>query len=79
MSTLAFDSYRKVQDLKQAGFSEGQAASLVALVGDARDQGVTAETLDQRLELLEQRLTIRVGSLLVVAIGVLTALQHLWK
>lgn len=74
MATIVFDTYAFVKELAEAGMPEKQAEVL------ARSQATLInETLatKQDLKELELRLTIRLGSMMVVAIGVVAALVKL--
>jgi hypothetical protein len=74
MTTIVFDTHAFVKELAEAGMPEKQAEVL------ARSQATLInETLatKQDLKELELRLTIRLGSLMVVAIGVVAALVKL--
>ena len=74
MATIVFDTYAFVKELAEAGMPEKQAEVL------ARSQATLInETLatKQDLKELELRLTIRLGSMMVLAIGVVAALVKL--
>ena len=74
MATIVFDTYAFVKELAEAGMPEKQAEVL------ARSQATLInETLatKQDLKELELRLTIRLGSMMVVAIGGVAALVKL--
>ena len=74
MGTIVFDTRAIVKELAEAGMPEKQAEVL------ARSQATLInETLatKQDLKELELRLTIRLGSMMVVAIGVVAALVKL--
>ena len=74
MATIVFDTHAFVKELGEAGMPEKQAEVL------ARSQATLInETLatKQDLKELELRLTIRLGSMMVVAIGVVAALVKL--
>ena len=74
MATIVFDTHAFVKELAEAGMPEKQAEVL------ARSQATLInETLftKQDLKELELRLTIRLGSMMVVAIGVVAALVKL--
>jgi len=74
MATIVFDTHAFVKELAAAGMPEKQAEVL------ARSQATLInETLatKQDLKELELRLTIRLGSMMVVAIGVVAALVKL--
>ncbi len=74
MGTIVFDTRAIVKELAEAGMPEKQADVL------ARSQATLInETLatKQDLKELELRLTIRLGSMMVVAIGAVAALVKL--
>ena len=74
MATIVFDTHAFVKEMAEAGMPEKQAEVL------ARSQATLInETLvtKQDLKELELRLTIRLGSMMVVAIGVVAALVKL--
>ena len=74
MATIVFDTHAFVKEMAEAGMPEKQAEVL------ARSQAALInETLatKQDLKELELRLTIRLGSMMVVAIGVVAALVKL--
>ena len=74
MATIVFDTHAFVKELAEAGMPEKQAEVL------ARSQATLInETLatKQDLKELELRLTIRLGSMMVVAIGAVAALVKL--
>jgi hypothetical protein len=59
------------------GFTEEQAEAITDASRDALSQLVTKEDLDNRLTALELRLTIKLGALVTVAVGVVAALGKL--
>ena len=74
MTTIVFDTHAFVKELAEAGMPEKQAEVL------ARAQATLInETLatKQDLKELELRLTMRLGSMMVVAVGVVAALVKL--
>ena len=85
MSTVTFDTRAFVKDLTRAGMPEEQAEVLArsqaALIDDnlATKQDLKEMELAARQDLkeLELRLTIRLGSMIVVAVGVVAALVKL--
>ena len=85
MSTVTFDTHAFVKDLTRAGMPEEQAEVLArsqaALIDDklATKQDLKEMELAARQDLkeLELRLTIRLGSMMVVAVGVVAALVKL--
>ncbi len=85
MATLAFDTHAFVKELTQAGMPEGQAEVLARsqamLIDEKLATKYDLKELEARLrhgmKELELRLTIRLGSMMVVAIGVVAALVKL--
>ena len=75
MTAVPFDTLKLADKLQASGFTpeqaRGAAAALAEAVGGA--DLVTKEHLDSRLLAAEQRLTIRLGGTLVVAVGILLA------
>lgn len=74
MSTLVFDTYAFVKELTQAGKPEKQAEVLARSQAMLINEKLAAK---QDLKELELRLTIRFGSVMVVAVGVVAALVKL--
>ena len=85
MSTVTFDSHAFVKELTRAGMPEEQAEVLArsqaALIDDnlatKQDLKEMEPAARQDLKELELRLTIRLGSMMVVAVGVVAALVKL--
>jgi hypothetical protein len=79
MSTVPFDTLKLADRLQAGGFSEEQAKTAASALSEAMAGAelVTKDHLDARLTSLEQRLTIKMGGMFVVAVGVLTALIRL--
>ena len=89
---MALDTHKAVKMLQQAGFGEGQAEAVVTTVSDALNEtvatkadlltleaGLRSELQEVRSEMraLEQRMTIKLGGLLVIGLGLMTALDKL--
>ena len=74
MSTSVFDTHASVKELTQAGMPEAQAEVLTRSQATLIDEKLATK---QDLKELELRLTIRLGSMMVVAIGVVAALVKL--
>ncbi len=74
MSTSVFDTHASVKELTQAGMPEAQAEVLARSQATLIDEKLATK---QDLKELELRLTIRLGSMMVVAIGVVAALVKL--
>ena len=89
MSTIAFDTHAFVKELIQAGMPEAQAEVLarsqatlidekLATKQDLRDLEERLRRDMKELELrLKHDLTLRLGSMMVVAVGVVAALVKL--
>jgi hypothetical protein len=78
MSTITFDTHAYVKKLKAVGISEEQAEVQAQAIADlVTDRLVTKEDLERSLKELEYRLIIRLGSMIVVAIGVIATLVKL--
>jgi hypothetical protein len=74
MAAMMFDTYTFVKELTEAGMPERQAEVL------ARSQAILIEeklATKRDLRELELRLTLRLGSMMVVAIGIVAALVKL--
>lgn len=50
MATISFDTFRLVDRLKPAGFSEQQAEAVMRVIGEAQEALVTRDYLDLKLE-----------------------------
>ncbi len=75
MSAITFDTHAYVKKLKAVGVSEEQAEVQAQAIADlVNDRLVTKEDLERGLRELEYRLIIRLGSMIVVAIGVIATL-----
>jgi hypothetical protein len=77
MSTITFDTDRLVEDLKASGIEHNQARAIVRGIVEAQTELATKRDIDSRLIQLEQRLTIKLGSMMVVAIGLVAVLVKL--
>lgn len=74
MNTIVFDTHAFVKELIQAGMPEAQAEVLARSQATLIDEKLATK---QDLKELELRLTIRLGSMMVVAVGVVAALVKL--
>ena len=73
--TISFDTHENVKKLKSAGFTEEQAETQINIIAQlVEEQLVTRQYLDERLKELEYRLIIRLGSMIVIAVGVVATL-----
>lgn len=74
MSAVTFDTYAYVKKLRAVGVPEEQAEVQAQAIADlVADRLVTKEDLERGLKDLEYRLIIRLGGMIVVAIG---AIRH---
>lgn len=85
MSTVAFDTHAFVKELTRVGMPEEQAEVLAQSQATLVDEKLATKQDLKELEMnlrremkeLELRLTIRLGSMMVVAVGVVAALVKL--
>ena len=78
MSTLVFDTHAFVKELADAGMPEAQAEILVRRRAGLIDGQLATKRGLKELELrLKHDLTVRLGAMTVVAIGVVTGLVRL--
>ena len=78
MSVITFDTHAYIKKLKAVGVSEEQAEVQAQAIADlVNDRLVTKEDLERSLKELEYRLVIRLGSMMVVAIGIIATLVKL--
>jgi hypothetical protein len=74
MAAIPFDTLKLARSLREkAKFAQEQAEGVAALAGAFQDEIATKTDLRE----LELRLTIKIGGMLVIAVGVLTALLKL--
>ena len=74
MGTVTFDTHAFVKELTGAGMPEEQEEVLARSQAALIDEKLATK---QDLKELELRLTIRLGSMMVVAVGVVAALVKL--
>ena len=81
MSAITFDTLKFANRLKSAGVPSAQAEAEAEALAEVFDLAgrdlVTKEYLDARLTQLEQRMTIKLGALMVGAVGIVAALVKL--
>jgi hypothetical protein len=84
MTTITFDTQEAVIKLKSVGVSQEQADAFVKVIVEAQNEISTKRDIDDlrrdmdaRLMQLEQRLIIKLGSMMVVAIGIVAVLVKL--
>jgi hypothetical protein len=82
VSAVSFDTLKLADRLAAGGFTSEQARAAASALADAavgadvatkQDLLLTRQLLTRALVELEQRVTIRLGGLIVVAVGVLLA------
>lgn len=78
MNTVMFDTHHYVKKLTAVGVSEEQAeVQAGAIAGLIDEQLASKRDLHELEERLTYRLTLRLGSMLVVAVSIVTALVKL--
>ncbi|MFZ4536066.1 hypothetical protein [Propionivibrio sp.] len=75
MSTITFDTHQLVKELKAKGFSDDQAEGINDALKNALNVAEVATRRD--LKELELNLTIKIGVLIVAALGFMTAIQKM--
>jgi len=78
MAAVTFNTYELIKNLEKTGLSEKQAAAIttgILQIHDSADLATKADLreLELRLRELELRMTIKLGSMMIIAVGVLTA------
>jgi hypothetical protein len=74
--SVPFDTLKLARRLEGAGFPAQQAGEMAEGIAEALSQLVTKTDLQIAIRDLEQKLTIRLGGMMVIAVGViLTALK----
>lgn len=79
MTAIPFDTLKFAQTLREAGVNDKQAEAIAAAVRDAHASTDAATKQDIReLELrLKHDLTLRLGGMLVAAVGIVAAMVKL--
>lgn len=75
MGTVTFDTHKFIRKLRESGMPHAQAEAVVDALREARGEAALATKPDLRE--LELRLTIKIGGMLVIAVGVLAAVLKL--
>jgi len=77
MTVVPFDTLKFVEKLEAGGFTHQQAKAAAEAFADATSQELATKAdigrLEKDLLLLEQRMTIKLGGLIVVATGIILA------
>lgn len=79
MATLAFDTYKAVKALREAGFDDLQVEAVTEQISTAVGENlVTKDDLDNAFEKLELRITAKVYGVVVVGVALIKALDFLF-
>ena len=70
---MPFDTLKLARRLESAGFPPQQAGDMAEAIAEAISGLVTKADLQNAMRDLEQRLTIRLGGMMVVAVGIILA------
>ena len=73
MNILNFDALKYAKRLKAAGMDSLLAEEQAAAMADVLEINLQNLATKSDLQLLEQRMVIKLGALMVISIGVLTA------
>ncbi len=73
MSTITFDTLSFTRKLRDAGFDERQAETVIRVIAEAQDALVSREHFDVKMETLEARLDAKIDKLSWM-LGILIAL-----
>ncbi len=74
MTTTTFDTLRAAKRLKAMGFSDDQAEGVAELIRENRELDLAQLATKTDLQLMEQRLTIRLGAMVTGGIAVVATL-----
>ncbi len=82
MATVTFDTHKFIRRLRDSGMPDEQAEALADALRDVQSEAELAtkrdiQDLETRIREVELRLTIKIGGMLVIAVGVLAALLKL--
>jgi hypothetical protein len=75
MSSVTFDTHKLIRKLRESGMPDAQAEAVADAFREA--QGVADLSTKSDLRELELRLTIKIGGMLIIAVGVLAAVLKL--
>jgi len=75
MATITFDTHKFIRRLREAGISEEQAEAIAEAFREAHLEAEVATKSDLRE--LEYRLIIKLGTMMVLAIGIVATLVKL--
>jgi len=72
---LTFDTLAYAEKLQKAGFSQKQAKAQVEMMADVIENNLATK---RDIREAEMRLKIWMGSIAVIAVGILATLQKIW-
>jgi len=73
MTTFTFDTLEATRKLREAGFEEKQAETVVRVLSESHEQLVTREFM----EIFGQKLLLKIGGIIFAATGILMAFIRL--
>ncbi len=77
MTAVTFDTHAYIKKLKEKGFTETQAESVVDMVNDVRAIDLASLATKPDLEIFELRLKVQIGAMIFALGGVLVAIKYL--
>ncbi len=84
MSTVTFDTHDFIRRLIDAGLDSRQAEAVVRVIAEAQSDLTTKRDLTDletrlvnRIEALEYRMTIKLGGIMIAAVGIVATLVKL--
>jgi hypothetical protein len=72
MATITFDTHKFIRRLREAGMPESQAEAIAAAFAEAHAEAEVATKYDLRE--LEYRLVIKLGAMMLAAVGAVATL-----
>ncbi|MDR2925080.1 MAG: CCDC90 family protein [Azoarcus sp.] len=77
MTTITFDTLKFANTLKKAGFTPEQAEAQAEALSEVMEVNLKELATKGDLVQLEQRMTIKLGTMLTIAVGAVVALTKL--
>ncbi len=82
MTSITFDTHKFIRKLKEAGLPESQAEAIADAFKEAQGEAELAtrrdiEDLRRDMREMEQRMVIKLGGLIVLAVGVVATLDKI--
>ncbi len=75
MTSITFDTHAYIKKLKDKGFTEVQAESVVDMVNEVRAIDLASLATKADLQMLELRLKVQIGTMIFALGGVLLAVK----